>query len=242
MHSFCGYKQPFFFSDHSSGKTFSTKWRCPDRQFATFFQKKSPDLWGMKKKLNVQNKKKVREEKNLLCTFRNSFLFWTNKKKVRLYERNFLLFLPIKCWSNIFWLLWGFIRWCVNVFFVCSKQERIPKSASEVFFFTNFCLVLKIHFFFMPQGRRISSEKQLQIDDRDIVILSKSFSRRMIWKKKCFFISAKLMQPFSFFIYCAKSQKKSPFWKKLVFPSIPLFSITAFKWDNYNFCFSKIRN
>ena len=105
--------------------------------------------------MNVQNNTKFIEEKNLSCSFRNSFLFWTNKREVSPYERKFLLFLPLKCWSNIFWLLEGFIRWCVNVFlFVCSKQERITKSASEVFFFTNFCLVLNIQFFFScPRGR-----------------------------------------------------------------------------------------
>ena len=66
-------------------------------------------------------------------------------------------------------------------FFVCSKQESISKKKSEFFFFTNFCLVLNIHFVFsFPGVGGISSEKKLQFDDRDIVILSKSFSRRMI--------------------------------------------------------------
>ena len=31
------------------------------------------------------------------------------------------------------------------------------------------------------------------------------------------------MQSFGIFIYCTKTQKKSPFWKKLVFPQCPYF-------------------
>ena len=99
-----------------------------------FFRRNPPDLWGIKKNMNVQNKKKTREEKNILCNFRNSFLFWTNKKKVSSYERNFLLFLPIKCWSNIFWLLWGFIRWCENVFFCLFKTRKNYECCMKVFF------------------------------------------------------------------------------------------------------------
>ena len=228
--SFADIKNHFFFKSFF-WKNISTNWRCPDRQFATFFRRNPPPPGAWKKIMNVQNKTKVSEEKNLWCFFRNSFLFWTNKKKVSPYERKFLLFLPLKCWSNIFWLLWGFIRWCVNVFlFVCSKQERISKKATEFFFFTNFCLVLNIQFFFhAPEVGGISSEKKLQIDDRDIVILSKSFSRRMIWKKKWFFISVKRMQSFGIIIYCTKSQKKTPFWKNLCFPPMLPFSRTTFK-------------
>ena len=70
----------------------------------------------------------------------------------------------------------------------------------------------------------------MQIDDWDIVILSKCFSRRMIWKKMVFYIRKTNAIIWYFHLLYQKSKKKSPFWKKLFFPSIPYFSVTAFKW------------
>ena len=184
-----------------------------------------PGAW--KKKVNVQKKTKVSEEKNLRCSIRNSFLFWTNKKKVSPYERKFLLFLPLKCWSNIFWLLWGFIRWCVNVFFLFVQNKKESRKLHRRFFLSlTFVLFWTFIFFFHAPGvGGISSEKKLQIDDRDIVLLSKSFSRRMIWKKKMVFYLRKTNAIIWYFHLLCQKSKKNSILKKVVFS----LNVTFFK-------------
>ena len=119
-------------------------------------------------------------------------------------------------------------------FFVCSKQERISKSASEVFFFTNFCLVLNNHFVFScPRGwGDFFWKKVTNWRSRHRYFVEIFFPKNDL-KKKWFFISAKRMQSFGIIIYCTKTQKKSPFWKKLFFPSMSLFSRTAFKFFSW---------
>ena len=196
-----------------------------------FFSEEIPHLLWHEKKMNVQNKTKVSEEKNLRCAFRNSFLFWTNKKKVSHYERNFLLFLPIKCWSNIFWLFWRFICWWLNVFFCLFKTRKNFENSIRGFFLYELFSCFEHSFFFScPRGwGRISSEKSCKLTIGTSSFCRYVFPEEWYEKTKWFFLSAKLMQAFSIFIYCAKSQKKSLFWKKLVFPSISLFSRTAFK-------------
>ena len=103
----------------------------------------------------------------------------------------------------------------------------------------------KHSFFLCPRGRGISSEKKLQIDDRDIVILSKCFSRRKIWKKKIVFY---VMQSFGIIIYCTKSQKKFHSGKSCFFPQCPIFqelpSLFKPKWVfvwNVFFCMFKTK-
>ena len=223
--SFADIKNHFFFSYHSSGKTFWQNDDVPIVNLQLFFRRNPPTSWGMKKQMNVQNKTKASEEKNPSWSIRNSFLFWTNKKKVSPYERKFLLVLPLKCWSNIFWLLWGFhslMRECF--FFVCSKQKRISKRPSEVFFFTNFCLVLNIQFFFScPRGRGDFFWKKIanwRSGHRHFVEI---FFQKNDLKKKWFFISAKLMQSFSIFIYWPKVKKKVHFEKSWFSPQPPYF-------------------
>ena len=112
--------------------------------------------------------------------------------------------------------------------FVQNKKEfrmlhlSFFSSLTFVFFWT------LTFFFHAPGGGGISSEKKLQIDDRDIVILSKLFSRRMIWKKKMVFYVRKPNATIWYFhLLCQKFKKKS-ILKKVGFPSMCLFSRTAF--------------
>ena len=121
---FADIKNHFVFSDHSSGKRFRQNDDVPIVNLQLFFRRNPPDLWGMKKtKWMFKTRQKLVKKKNSVGEFQILSCFEHTKKKVSPYERNFLLFLPLKCWSNIFWLLWGFIRWCVNVFF-CKFKTR----------------------------------------------------------------------------------------------------------------------
>jgi len=54
-------------------------------------------------------------------------------------------------------------------------------------------------------------------------ILSKSFSRRMIWKKKCFFYICNTNAINYYHVLYQKSKKKSPIWKELFLPSNSFF-------------------
>ena len=58
-------KKNIFFPDHSSGKRFRQNDDVPNVNLQLFFQKKSPQPLGHEKKMNVQNKTKFSEEKNL---------------------------------------------------------------------------------------------------------------------------------------------------------------------------------
>ena len=137
-----------------------------------------------------------------------------------------ILEVSFKCWSNIFWLLWGFIRWCVNVFlFVCSKQERISNAPSEVFFFTNFCLVLNIRFFFMPQRsgdffwKKVANWRSGQRHFVEIV-----FQKNDMKKKLVFYIRKTNAIIWYYHLLYQKSKKKS-ILKKVVFS----LNVTFFK-------------
>ena len=115
---------------------------------------------------------------------------------------------------------------CKCFFFVCSKQERISNAASEVFFVTNFCLLLNTHFFFhAPGGGGISSEKKLQIDDRDIVINCRNlFPEEWTKNKKWFFYICKTNAIIWYFhLLCQKSKKKVHSEKSWFFPQSPYF-------------------
>ena len=155
LHSFCGYKKPFFFSYHSSGKTFRQNDDVPIVNLQLFFRRNPPTSGAWKKKLNVQNKTKVGEEKKLSCFFRDSFLFWAYEKKNKAWWTKFLVVLPPKCCCNIFWLLRRFIGWCVRVFFsyVQNKKEYRKKQLS---FFSSLTFVLfwTFSFFFHAPGGR----------------------------------------------------------------------------------------
>ena len=109
-------------------------------------------------------------------------------------------------------------------FFLFVQNKKESRKLHEAFFSSlTFVLFWTFIFFFMPQevgGFLLKKSCKLTIG-------TSSFCRNL-FPEEWFFLSAKLMQSFSIFIYCAKSQKKSLFWKKLVFPSISLFSRTAF--------------
>ena len=178
-----------FFPYHSSGKRFRQNDDVPIVNLQLFFRRNPPPPGAWKKKLNVQNKTKVGEEKKLSCLFRDSFLFWTYEKKTLTHQ-------PINRLNNQKMLqqhLSGknnkkfrsssliFFSYVQNKKAFRKKHLRFFSSLTFVFFWTF------TFFFHTPGGGGISSEKKLQIDDRDIVILSKCFSRRMIWKKQvCF--------------------------------------------------------
>ena len=113
-------------------------------------------------------------------------------------------------------------------FSVCSKQKGFVKKRTEFLFLSIFWVVLDQNFFFSWTIRSSAFPLKIsrKMDDRDIVILSIYFSRRMIWKKNCFFISAKRMWSFVIIMFWVKSQ----IWKKLFSPPTSFISRTTFKY------------
>ena len=61
------------------------------------------------------------------------------------------------------------------------------------------------------------------MDDRDIVILSIYFFRRMIWKKNVFLYPQKECNHLSLSCIVSKVKKKSQIWKKVFSPQYPFF-------------------
>ena len=83
--SFADIKNYFLFSDHSSGKRFRQNDDVPIVNLQLFFRRNPPDPWSMKKKMNVQSKTKVSEERNLRMLFSKFFLV-LNKKKTFMHQ------------------------------------------------------------------------------------------------------------------------------------------------------------
>ena len=110
-------------------------------------------------------------------------------------------------------------------FFVCSKQKGFLKKVTENLFLSIFWVVLNEKFFF-PRTMR-SSAFPLKInrimDDRDIIILSIYFFRRMIWKKNVFLYPQKECNHLSLSCIVSKVKKKSQIWKKVFSPQYPFF-------------------
>ena len=118
-------------------------------------------------------------------------------------------------------------------FFVCSKQKGFVKKGTEFLFLSIFWVVLDQKHFFSWTIRLSAFPLKIsrKMDDRDIVILSIYFSRRMIWKKKLFFYIRKTNVIICHYhVLGQKSKKKSQIWKKLFSPPTSFISRTTFKY------------
>ena len=112
-------------------------------------------------------------------------------------------------------------------FFVCSKQKGFVKKGTEFLFLSIFWVVLDQKFFFSWTIRSSAFPLKIsrKMDDRDIVILSIYFSRRMIWKKKIVFLYPQnKCDHLSLSCFGSKVKKKKSNLKKTVFsPNILYF-------------------
>ena len=95
LHSLCGYKKPFFFQIILLKKHFD-KMTISRSSICNFFSKEIPTSGAFKKKWMFKTRKKFVKKKTSDAVFEILSCF-DKQKKVSSYERNFLLFLPIKC-------------------------------------------------------------------------------------------------------------------------------------------------
>ena len=81
LYSFCGYKKPFFFSDHSSGKRFRQNDDVPIVNLQRFFRRNPPTSWWMKKKIECSKQEKSSWRKKPVMLFSKFFLVLSKQKK-----------------------------------------------------------------------------------------------------------------------------------------------------------------